>query len=330
MRIHNSAAPAASFFDLLVPAFRKPAPKPAAPSRAVAKDSFEPSAQKSPGAKAQIGWLTKQSAGDDQTARFEQLYANAAAGKAVLPADAKDNVYVTVQGLFGKHYPGYMGENEKALKAAGMKVVSAPIDTDIGIEANARTLRDFVMKQAESGKKVVLIGHSMGGVNITAALSLYPELQEHVRAVVTLQTPYAGTAIASDLQNDPKMKSIVDGVLNNVLHGDARAMSDLSYESRQKFLAAHPYPAGIPTVSLGSSVERPISLVGAGRDYLKNRYGIASDGMVPEVDSYIPGAKWIRLTGLDHAGAGMADPFKTQSHQAGALTLAAVAVALDR
>lgn len=62
---------------------------------------------------------------------------------------------------------------------------------------------------------------------------------------------------------------------------------------------------------------------------MKNRYGIGSDGMVPEVDSYIPGSKWVRLTNMDHAAGGMADPFKAQSHQAGPLTVAAVALALQ-
>jgi pimeloyl-ACP methyl ester carboxylesterase len=308
-------------------------PKPQMASRvSKPQDVFQlgPKAQ-GPGSGEKIGWLTKQSAGDDQTARFEQVYAQAAAGKPVMPADAKDNLYVTVQGLFGKHYPGYMDENAKALKSEGLQVMKAPIDTDVGAEANAKTLRDFVIAQSEaSGKKVVLIGHSMGGVDITEALSLYPELKDHVRAVVTLQTPYAGTPIASDMFNDPKVKPMIEGIFKNVLHGDPRAMGDLSYESRQAFLAAHPYPAGIPTVSIGSSTEAPLSMVGAGRDYMKNRYGAASDGMVAEADSYIPGAAWVRLTGMDHSAGGMADPFHAQSHQAGAMTAAAVAIALGR
>lgn len=323
MRIQTSSFVPAARFPVIPNALQKRAPGVEAAAKPV--DVFELPKAKS--AKENIGWLTRNTTGNDQTANFENLYAQVKRGQSVLPSDAKDNVYVTVQGLFGKHYPGYMGENERALKAQGLTVKSAPVNTDVGIEENAKALRDFVMKQE---KPVVLIGHSMGGLDITAALSLYPELKDRVRAVVTLQTPHGGTPIASDLQNDSNSKKLVDDVLENVLHGDTKAMSDLSYEARQKFLAAHPYPAGIPTVTLGSSVERKVSLVGVGRDYMKAKYGIPSDGMVPEADSYLPGAKWIRLTGMDHAGAGMADPFKLQSHSAGALTVAAVAVALQR
>ena len=40
-----------------------------------------------------------------------------------------------------------------------------------------------------SGKQVVLLGHSKGGVDAAAALSLYPELKGHVRALITMQAP---------------------------------------------------------------------------------------------------------------------------------------------
>ena len=63
---------------------------------------------------------------------------------------------------------------------------------------NAKQIRDAILEASNDGKQVVLVGQSKGGVDITAALALYPEFKPHVRAVVSMQAPYGGTPIASD------------------------------------------------------------------------------------------------------------------------------------
>lgn len=47
---------------------------------------------------------------------------------------------------------------------------------------------------------MVLLGHSKGGVDASAAVSLYwSELKEKVGGLVAIQSPYGGSPIASDI-----------------------------------------------------------------------------------------------------------------------------------
>ena len=51
-----------------------------------------------------------------------------------------------------------------------------------------------------SGKRVMLLGHSKGGVDAAAALSLYwSDIRDKVAGLALVQSPYGGTPIASDI-----------------------------------------------------------------------------------------------------------------------------------
>lgn len=51
-----------------------------------------------------------------------------------------------------------------------------------------------------SGKQVLLLGHSKGGVDAAAAISLYwSELKGKVAGLALVQSPYGGTPVASDI-----------------------------------------------------------------------------------------------------------------------------------
>ena len=51
-----------------------------------------------------------------------------------------------------------------------------------------------------SGKRVMLLGHSKGGVDAAAALSKYwNDLRDKVGGLALVQSPYGGTPIASDV-----------------------------------------------------------------------------------------------------------------------------------
>src|SRR4051812_46450972 len=116
----------------------------------------------------QIGWIQKvQPPTHDVTSQFESLDEKAKAGHPVLPADAKNYVYLSVPGVTSGAVPDefYMDSNLDALKAAGCETARAPVNTFDGVEANAKVLRDTIQKYAAEGKKVVLVCHSMGGMD---------------------------------------------------------------------------------------------------------------------------------------------------------------------
>lgn len=278
------------------------------------------------------GWLQREGLPPttDVTSRFKQLMGPGKAGPAQLPAEANQHVYLMVGGLFTNQYPGYMDANTNALKGKGLDTRRVAINTESGVEANAATIRDAIMSATQDGRKVVLVGQSKGGVDVTAALALYPELKGRVRAVVSMQAPYGGTPVSSDLNNCPELKPLLNRVVGGLMKGDAKSLSDLSYESRREFVGQHPYPTDIPTVSLATSRRSIKSVVDATAGYLQQRYGLASDGLVPRADAEIPGSRVVRLDDMDHAESVMKGVRGFANYQPEGVTLSLVALALEQ
>jgi len=277
------------------------------------------------------GWLKRTPPPvTDATTRFKSLLGAAQSGKPQLPAEAKDHVYLLVGGLFTNQYHGYMDGNYKALKKAGLDARRVGINTERGVEANARAVRDAVLEASKGGKKVVLVGQSKGGVDATAALSLYPELKGRVRTVVAMQAPYGGTPIASDMRNCPELKPLLKSVIGGLMRGDVKSLLDLSYEARRDFLGKHPYPSDVPTVSLATSRDSRKSIVDLTARYLRDRYGIASDGLVPQADAEIPGSRVVRLNDMDHAESVIKGVPGFPNYQPEPVTLALIGLALEK
>ncbi len=266
----------------------------------------------------------------DATQRFRELHEAAKAGRATLPAEANNHTYLMVGGLFTNHYPGYMDANTKALTDAGLDAKKVPLNTDLGVKENAKFLRDAILDASKNGKKVVLVGQSKGGVDITAALALYPELKPHVRAVVAMQAPYGGTPVASDMANCPQLRDVAGGTIKRLLGGDPAALTDLSYAARQSFVNAHPYPSDVPTVSLATSRTSFKSILKSTEDYLLHRYRLKSDGLVVDKDAEIPGSRVVRLSDMDHAESVMEGVPGFPNYRPGHVTLALVGMALEK
>lgn len=91
---------------------------------------------------------------------------------------------------------------------------------------NARLLRDFINEQlpASGFERVVLVGHSMGGLVITDYLTMpetKAEAEQKVRTVVTLGTPYRGAmeaVLAFANPDDPKFSVLAKVNKNNDAH----------------------------------------------------------------------------------------------------------------
>jgi hypothetical protein len=265
----------------------------------------------------------------DVTAQFKTLLGARGAGPATLPAEAKDFKYLLVGGLFTNDYPGYMDGNLKALKDKGLNASKLSIDTSASVQTNAKAIHDAILEATKDGSKIVLIGQSKGGVDITAACALYPDLKDHIRSVIAMQAPYGGTPVASDLANCKQLGPMVKDVIGGVMRGDVASLTDLSYEARKSFIAAHPYPQDIPTLSLATSRKATDgSLVAATAGYMVNRYKLPSDGLVPQVDAEIPGSRVVLLNDMDHAEGVMKGP--TSHYDPGALTLSLVSLALQQ
>ncbi|HSI03198.1 MAG TPA: hypothetical protein VLC93_01910, partial [Myxococcota bacterium] len=188
----------------------------------------------------QIGWLAKEAPpAANVTDRFEALNAKAFAGGDVLPANANDFVYLCIGGIFSDRVPSayYLKENMAALSGAGLDVRRIQIDSLVGVATNAKVVRDAVMAAASGGKKVVLIGHSKGGLDSAAAIAMYPEVAAVTHALITMQSPYAGSPVAQDIADDPLQKNVTMFLLEGLIRGNRDMARDLTYSQRREFLA---------------------------------------------------------------------------------------------
>ena len=85
-----------------------------------------------------------------------------------------------------------------------------------------RILAEVETLASRTGKRVVLVGHSKGGLDCAAALALFEErLAEHVRGLVTVQSPYGGSPIAADLLAEPTLAKAVEVILEKLVGAPA-------------------------------------------------------------------------------------------------------------
>ncbi|MQM19058.1 hypothetical protein Taro_052059 [Colocasia esculenta] len=189
-----------------------------------------------------IGWL-QHVAGlppvEDGTKRFMELL---------------DNIST---GLFSNHGPLYFVNTKTFFSKMGLACHIAKIHSEASVEKNAREIKDYIEEiYWGANKRVLLLGHSKGGVDAAAALSLYwSALKDKVAGLVLAQSPYGGSPIASDILREGQLgdyvnlRKIMEFLICKVLKGDLQALEDLTYERRKEFLGKHPLPPELPVVS---------------------------------------------------------------------------------
>ncbi|KAL3701513.1 hypothetical protein R1sor_019535 [Riccia sorocarpa] len=108
-----------------------------------------------------------------------------------------DVLHVLLQDSFSNHGPLYFVDTKKYFSRLGLSCHIAHIPTETAVETNARELKVFIEELFwGTGKRVVLLGHSKGGVDSAAALSMYwPELKDKVVGLVLVQSPYGGSPV---------------------------------------------------------------------------------------------------------------------------------------
>ena len=271
------------------------------------------------GSQAQIGWALRAEPdleNVDLTARFEQLLAEVRAGKIEIDADAAEDVYLLVGGLFSEHYTllGYGDGNAQLFAQVGLPVRRLPgegvIDTDTGTEANARAIIPQLLAYQDATHKVFLGGQSKGGDDVAGALAImkkempgaFNKLKRRI-VFVGMQMPYGGSPLVSDLNEGGKcepLDNLVGGVVRG-LFGTDEGFNSMSYTSRQAFIEKYPYPAEIKTISFVSTkVPAFPAPMWAPAQYMLRRYNTHGDGFVARDDAIIPGSALVVLEGVDH------------------------------
>ncbi|GAB4861955.1 hypothetical protein Ancab_037210 [Ancistrocladus abbreviatus] len=284
-----------------------------------------------------IGWLQRDAGMpsiEDGTERFMEILDSIRHGVHSLPKSA---VYLLVPGLFSNHGPLYFFGTKTSFSKMGLACHIAKIHSEASVEKNARELRDYIEEiYWGSGKRVMLLGHSKGGIDAAAALSMYwPDLKDKVIGLVLAQSPYGGSPIASDILREGQLgdyvnvRKLMEILICKVIKGDMQALEDLTYEKRQEFLKKYSLPSELPVVSfhteakispavlatlshvaqaeLTASAKLPVmmplgAVMAACAQLLQVRYGEKSDGLVTCRDAEVPGSVVVHPTRkLDHA-----------------------------
>ncbi|KAB2626874.1 hypothetical protein D8674_020492 [Pyrus ussuriensis x Pyrus communis] len=268
------------------------------------------------GGQNDIGWLQRDPTMppvEDGTERFMEILGDIRHGVHRLP---NSMVCLLVPGLFSTHGPLYFVNTKMSLSKLGLLCHIAKIHSE--------------ELYWGSEKRALLRGHSKGGIDAAAALSLYwPDLKDKVAGLALAQSPYGGSPIATDILQEGQLgdyvnlRKLMEIVICKVIKGDLHALEDLTYEKRREFLRKHPLPKELPVVSFHTEAaispavlatlsrvahaERPAALsadqaaklpvvmplgaaMAACAQLVQVRYGKKSDGLVTCCDAKVPGS----------------------------------------
>ncbi|KAF3440069.1 hypothetical protein FNV43_RR18347 [Rhamnella rubrinervis] len=204
-----------------------------------------------------IGWLQRDLGMppvEDGTEKFMEILENVRHGVHRLPDSV---VYLLVPGLFSNHGPLYFVNTKMSFSKMGLACHIAKIHSEASVEKNAREIKDYIEEiYWGSRKRVLLLGHSKGGVDAAAALSLYwSDLKDKVAGLALAQSPYGGSPIASDILREGQIgdyvniRKLMEILICKLIKGDLQALEDLTYEKRREFFKKHHLPRELPVVS---------------------------------------------------------------------------------
>ncbi|GAB4852466.1 hypothetical protein Ancab_016661 [Ancistrocladus abbreviatus] len=232
-------------------------------------------------------------------------------------------VYLLIPGLLSNHGPLYFVSTKRFLSKMGLACHIAIIHSEANVgprlnshhlasvEHNAWELEHYIEELYwGSGKRLMLLGHSKGGVDAAAALSLYwGDLKDKVAGLALVQSPYGGTPIASDVLcegqiADKEIRRIMELLICKLIMGDLRSVEDLTYEKSREFILKHKLPEQIPLISFHSEASIAPNVLATMTQVAHAelpQYGEKSDGLVTCRDAEVPGSVVVRPDRkLDH------------------------------
>lgn len=116
-----------------------------------------------------------------------------------MPSEDQSPNYILVRGLLGSYMPGHFRRVQEDLHAMGAKCQIAPTDPAGTLAHNSKLIASKLTKRIESGRPMIFLAHSKGGIETLAALKANEELLQQTSAVVLFQTPKRGAPYLKSL-----------------------------------------------------------------------------------------------------------------------------------
>lgn len=179
------------------------------------------------------------------------------------------------------------------------------IESETGIYDNARKI---IRELEQAPGKVIIVGHSKGGLDTLEALLKRPDLRRKVFSVIAVQSPYMGSQVADLVLSNP-VSSVPSSLLLALLGGSKQSLQNLSAKYREPYHARNEaaiksLTRQVPFYSYSTWKDDPFlpyidTVFEVFRDYLQ-ALGHKNDGLVPAYSAVLPGSKYIYLEGVDH------------------------------
>ena len=167
---------------------------------------------------------------------------------------------------------------------------------------NAGIIREAVMKMPDpkEGKRLVLVGYSKGTPDILEAVTIYPELQQRVAAVVSIAGAVGGSSLANTVEQSTLnlLQYFPDAECDP---GDEGALESLRPEVRKRWLATHSLPGSIRYYSIITypDADHISSILKSSYDKL-SQVDSRNDCQLIFYDQVIPGSVLLGYLNADH------------------------------
>lgn len=184
------------------------------------------------------------------------------------PAGSDDAPLVVLVHGLGGHQDQFAGDYLTAFADTGFEVTAARYSSGRPIAENGRHLADAVSRLARTPRRIVFVGHSMGGLVVSEALATDPAWLAAVDTVVTLGSPFRGAPLERFARTALRLGSTFETAAPIIALGDHRSVGikDLGDGTGTGI------PAGIRHIAV-------VGMLGSGRRDLTSI--TLGDGMVP-------------------------------------------------
>jgi len=177
-----------------------------------------------------------------------------------------------------------------------------PVGGLAGTEENARRIRDAVLAMpfSDGERRLVLVGYSKGLPDLFEALVTYPEIRQHLAAVVSTAGAVGGSPLANHAK-ESQADMLVHWPGARCEKSDGHAVESLRTSVRQSWLAQHPLPQDVRYYSLATfPYPDQISRVLRSSYNKLSKVDARNDSQLIFYDEIIPGSTLAGYLNADH------------------------------
>ncbi|HEY6529152.1 MAG TPA: hypothetical protein VIZ65_10695 [Cellvibrionaceae bacterium] len=214
-------------------------------------------------------------------------------------------------GIANFEFIHYFNGVKKALKDKGHKVIAPQVSPVASIEARSAELCKKIINEfgaLEENPRLIILAHSMGGLDARHALFNGPVLARMTDALVTIGTPHKGSPIADIIAEKWLPSNVVYKALIKLLGDSVKGLANLTQDFCEKFDAETLDVNGIRYFSVAGKISQNSSVFFRS---LGAAISGVDDGVVPYTSAKKSNNGWTVLDDwpVDHAGQiGWFDP----------------------